>query len=113
MKFLVDAQLSRRLTRVLREQGHEAWHTLDLPAGNETTDAEVARWGDAQDAIVVSKDHDFMTSRALNGVPRKLCLLRFGNCDNDTLIALVSKHLGVLEWACLEKVDTESGGFDI
>lgn len=47
MKFLVDAQLPRRLTRILREQGHEAWHTLDVPAGNETSDAEVARWADA------------------------------------------------------------------
>jgi predicted nuclease of predicted toxin-antitoxin system len=33
MKFLVDAQLPRRLTYRLREAGHDALHTLDLPAG--------------------------------------------------------------------------------
>lgn len=50
-----------------------------------------------------------MTSRALNGVPRKLCLVRFGNCDNDTLIALVSKHLGVLETTLRQPVCVEFG----
>lgn len=38
MKFLVDAQLPRRLAGRLREAGHEAIHTLDLPLGNRTTD---------------------------------------------------------------------------
>ncbi|MFL6282520.1 MAG: DUF5615 family PIN-like protein [Pyrinomonadaceae bacterium] len=30
MKFLVDAQLPRRLVRRLREAGHEALHMLDF-----------------------------------------------------------------------------------
>ncbi|MBI3650965.1 MAG: DUF5615 family PIN-like protein [Acidobacteria bacterium] len=34
MKFLVDAQLPRRLANKLREFGHESLHTLDLPNGN-------------------------------------------------------------------------------
>jgi hypothetical protein len=34
MKFLVDAQLPRRLIPRLQEAGHEAIHTLDLPLGN-------------------------------------------------------------------------------
>jgi predicted nuclease of predicted toxin-antitoxin system len=41
MKFLVDAQLPRRLVRRLRDAGHEALHTLDLPLGNRTTDDAV------------------------------------------------------------------------
>jgi hypothetical protein len=40
MNFLVDAQLPRRLARRLQEAGHDALHTLDLPAGNRTTDSE-------------------------------------------------------------------------
>ncbi len=35
MKFLVDAQLPRRLIHRLRESGHEAKHTLDLPLGEK------------------------------------------------------------------------------
>jgi len=41
MKFLVDAQLPRRMALWLSESGHDAKHTLDLPAGNRTPDAEV------------------------------------------------------------------------
>lgn len=36
MKFLVDAQLPRRLVKRFREAGFEAIHTLDLPMGNRT-----------------------------------------------------------------------------
>jgi hypothetical protein len=41
MKFLVDAQLPRRLCQELRECGHDAAHTLDLSSGNRTSDAEI------------------------------------------------------------------------
>jgi predicted nuclease of predicted toxin-antitoxin system len=34
MKFLVDAQLPRRLAQWLQAEGHEAVHTRDLPKGN-------------------------------------------------------------------------------
>jgi predicted nuclease of predicted toxin-antitoxin system len=38
MKFLIDAQLPRRLALQLRDDGFEATHTLDLPQGNRTKD---------------------------------------------------------------------------
>ena len=38
MKFLVDAQLPRRFAGWLREAGHDARHTLELPLGNRTPD---------------------------------------------------------------------------
>jgi len=41
MKFLVDAQLPRRLVKRFREAGFDAIHTLDLPMGNRTSDAEI------------------------------------------------------------------------
>ena len=39
MKFLIDAQLPRRLAGRLREVGFDAIHTLDLPLANRTPDA--------------------------------------------------------------------------
>jgi hypothetical protein len=42
MRFLIDAQLPRRLAGRLCTEGHEALHTLDLPAGNRTRDETVA-----------------------------------------------------------------------
>ena len=41
MKFLVDAQLPRRLAIRLREHGHDAVHTFDLPRRNATSDNEI------------------------------------------------------------------------
>ena len=41
MRFLVDAQLPKKLSRFLNEKGFESIHTLDLPNGNKTTDAEI------------------------------------------------------------------------
>jgi predicted nuclease of predicted toxin-antitoxin system len=41
MKFIVDAQLPRRLAIAMREQGHDALHMLDLPEGNSTTDSAI------------------------------------------------------------------------
>ncbi len=36
MRFMVDAQLPRRLVRWLGARGHDAVHTPDLPDGNRT-----------------------------------------------------------------------------
>ena len=41
MKFLVDAQLPRRLALAMLAQGHDARHTLDLPDANQTTDEQI------------------------------------------------------------------------
>jgi predicted nuclease of predicted toxin-antitoxin system len=38
MKFLIDAQLPRRLANQFQQAGLEATHTLELPDGNRTTD---------------------------------------------------------------------------
>jgi len=42
MKFLVDAQLPRRLVRHLRRLGYDAEHTWGLESGNRTPDNKVA-----------------------------------------------------------------------
>ncbi len=44
MKFLVGAQLPRRLAHVLHGAGYDTLHTLDLPARNLTTDQEITRF---------------------------------------------------------------------
>jgi predicted nuclease of predicted toxin-antitoxin system len=41
MKFLVDAQLPRRMTGWLSNAGCDAVHTLDLPNGNRSTDEQI------------------------------------------------------------------------
>jgi predicted nuclease of predicted toxin-antitoxin system len=75
MKFLVDAQLPRRLARRLREAGHEAIHTLDLPLGNRTTDTIINDLSAREHYAVVTKDSDFVNSFILSRRPYKLLLI--------------------------------------
>ncbi len=62
MKFIVDAQLPRRLALRLREAGYDAVHTLDLPHGNRITDSEINRLSELETRVVVTKDADFVNS---------------------------------------------------
>ncbi|HXM46333.1 MAG TPA: DUF5615 family PIN-like protein [Pyrinomonadaceae bacterium] len=62
MKFLIDAQLPRRLAAQFRQAGLEAIHTLDLPDGNRTTDRVINELSIKEQYIVVTKDADFVES---------------------------------------------------
>ena len=82
MKFLIDAQLPHRLVYWLRERGHDARHTLDLPNGNRTSDAEINEISVREQRIVVTKDADFVNSFVIRGEPYKLLLISTGNITN-------------------------------
>jgi predicted nuclease of predicted toxin-antitoxin system len=55
MKFLVDAQLPRRLTVLPEQAGHDAIHTLDLPLGNRTTDTVINQLSLNEQRVIVTK----------------------------------------------------------
>jgi predicted nuclease of predicted toxin-antitoxin system len=82
MKFLVDAQLPRRLTHCLRREGFEAIHTLDLPLKNRTPDEVINQLSVQDQCIVITKDEDFVSSFHLRRRPRKLLLVSTGNIKN-------------------------------
>ena len=97
MKFLVDAQLPKRLAEWLNEAGHDAAHTLDLPRGNRTSDAELNDVANREQRIVVSKDGDFVDSLLVTGRPSRLLLVSTGNISNAELEALVHANLPAVE----------------
>jgi predicted nuclease of predicted toxin-antitoxin system len=92
MKFIVDAQLPRRLALHLREVGHDVFHTLDLPHGNRTTDTEINELSEAENRVVITKDADFVNSFVLSRRPHKLLLVSTGNITNTELEALFVAH---------------------
>ena len=98
MKFLVDAQLPRRLARWLSDRGCDAVHTLDLPTGNATTDRDLIERADAEDRMVITKDDDFVQSFILCGQPARLWLISTGNIRNGALESLIAEH-----WTALER----------
>jgi predicted nuclease of predicted toxin-antitoxin system len=99
VRFLVDAQLPRRLTDTLAEPGHDAIHTLDLPDRNATTDRDVTSAADREDRIIVTKDGDFRDSHLLIGQPRRLLHVATGNITNAALLDLVRSHPAEIERA--------------
>ncbi len=100
MNFLVDAQLPRRLALELAASGHDAIHTLDLPAANRTQDKDIVALAIRENRIVVTKDNDFVVSFHLQRLPPKLLLISTGNISNDQLSKLIASNLSALESAC-------------
>lgn len=93
MKFLVDAQVSPKLCRILSEHGHDAVHVSAMPLANATPDRDVTAKAEAEGRIVLSKNDDFAKSRAATGRPSKLLWIRVGNTPNRLLFELVERHL--------------------
>lgn len=93
MKFLVDAQLPRRLAIFLQESGFDALHTLDLVTGNRTTDTSLNQISLAEQRVIITKDADFVDSFLLRQEPWKLLLVATGNIRNTELLALFQTNL--------------------
>jgi predicted nuclease of predicted toxin-antitoxin system len=99
MKFLVDAHLPRRLCAMLARHGHDAKHTLDLPAGNATKDRTINEISFDEKRVVVSKDTDFFYSHLLHGRPWKLLLVKTGNISTRDFRLLFERNLPAIEAA--------------
>ena len=67
MRFLLDARLPLRLAQWLRQTGHDARQTLELPDGNRTPDASLVAPAMRKDRVVVTKDNDFVQTFLLSG----------------------------------------------
>src|ERR1700722_4509805 len=102
MKFLVAAHLPRALCRLLKAAGHDARHTLELPAKNLTTDNAINLLSSKQKLVVISKDTDFYYSHLLRQEPYKLILVRIGNIGISDLSKIFARNLPAIE-AALKK----------
>jgi predicted nuclease of predicted toxin-antitoxin system len=59
MKFIIDAQLPKRLANWIQSEGYDTIHTLDLTEQNLTQDRVIINLSMKEERIVVSKDSDF------------------------------------------------------
>lgn len=82
MKFLIDAQLPPALARWLGEHGHDAIHVAAIDMVG-ASDADIAARAEADNAILMTKDDDFVALR----LPDRFGLvwLRVGNATNPAL----------------------------
>lgn len=96
MKFLIDAQLPRSLAQWLKQQGHDALHTLDLPEANRTSDQRIMEIADTELRVVVTKDADFVSSFELRATPKRLLLISTGNITNAALLELWVRNIDAI-----------------
>lgn len=97
MRFIVDAQLPKKLAHLLVELGHDAIHTLDLENRNATSDKVISTLSLKEKRIVISKDFDFYESYFQKLEPYKLLYLNTGNLSTSMLLSLVSNNLNKIE----------------
>ena len=112
MRFLVDAHLPPAICALLKSQGHDAIHTRQLPAQNQTPNRTINDLSASDQRVVISKDTDFYYSHLLLQRPYKLLLVRAGNLRTRDLKALFEAHLGeitrALETNSLVELDRSS-----
>lgn len=93
MNFVVDAHLPPRLCAVLKAAGHDAIHTGQLKAQNQTPDEFINQLSLTEQRVVITKDSDFYHSHLLHRKPWKLLLVRTGNIRTRELTELFQRHL--------------------
>jgi predicted nuclease of predicted toxin-antitoxin system len=86
LNFLVDAHLPPALARWISSHGHQATHVFDvnLHAADDPVIWEHAR---QHEAVLISKDEDFVDRWLLSDAPVTLIWIRKGNCSNRALMA--------------------------
>jgi predicted nuclease of predicted toxin-antitoxin system len=93
MKFIVDAQLPKKLSHFLVTKGYDSIHTLELPMRNLTSDTEIIEICEQDNRVVITKDSDFYESKLLRNKPQKLVVVLTGNIHNDLLINLFDNYI--------------------
>jgi predicted nuclease of predicted toxin-antitoxin system len=97
MKFIIDAQLPKSLSDLLKYRGFDSIHTLDLPNKNSTSDKEITEIAINEKRIVITKDNDFLESFLLNSQPEKLIVVRTGNIPNPILLKIFDNNLELIK----------------
>ena len=85
MRFLVDTQLPPLLARYLISLGHEARHTAEVGLASGS-DRDVWQYAVANFAILITKDEDFVTIRALANSGPAVLWIRIGNSTKQVLL---------------------------
>jgi predicted nuclease of predicted toxin-antitoxin system len=88
VKFLVDNQLPATLARFLAARGVDCRHVLDLNLGG-SSDAEIWKYANQNDCIVMSKDEDFLYLANASSSKARFIWIRFGNCRTKALLAAI------------------------
>ncbi|MFN5416066.1 MAG: DUF5615 family PIN-like protein [Flavobacteriia bacterium] len=113
MKYIVDAQLSFRVSKFLSLKGFDVIHTLDLKDKDLTSDDEIRRIARIENRIIISKDSDFLDSYFIKKNPKKLLLITTGNINNRDLLTIFENNFDLINELFVEHSLIELGNDDL
>ncbi len=91
LRVWVDAQLPPALATWLRTQGVTAAHVLELGMLS-SSDADIFAAARRDDAIVITKDEDFLRLLERHGPPPQVVWVTVGHVRNARLRELIERH---------------------
>lgn len=103
LKFLVDNSLSPLVASLLRENGFDAVHVLDLGMA-ASSDDEIMAYALSDERIVIAADTDFGDLLALSGAPEPSVVLfrGLGNRRAGRQVLLLLANLATVEYSLRE-----------
>jgi|SRR6185437_1721023 len=94
MDFLIDVHLPISLSKFLDKHVEcTASHINQILQKWHTTDAEICKYADENDLVVITKDSDFKNSHFINGTPKKVIRVTLGNITNADILLLFTRYL--------------------
>lgn len=92
MKFLLDANISWRLSGKLKSHFEDCFHVDHIGLKVPASDNEIWEYALANELIIVTNDDDFVNILNFKGYPPKVVLLRTGNQSNQYIESILVKH---------------------
>ena len=86
------------MARLLGSRGHDAKHVADLGL-TEAEDSHIWRHASQDNAVLVTKDEDFVTLRTLKTDGPAIVWIRVGNTRKQELLAWFERLLPTIEQA--------------
>ncbi|MFT6962922.1 MAG: putative nuclease of putative toxin-antitoxin system [Flammeovirgaceae bacterium] len=79
MKFLLDENISWRIIKLIKAVFHDAIHVNRIEVQQPARDTDIWKWAKTHEAIIVTKDDDFVSLSMEYGFPPKVILIKSGN----------------------------------
>ena len=97
MRFLIDENMARSCSGVMREMGYEAFHVSEIGL-TATADEDITGYAIAHGYIIITFDLDFSRIVALSSEPfPSVITFRTGEISLETFTDLISKNLPSLK----------------
>ena len=92
MKLLLDANISWRLTELIKDIFPGSVHVDKVELNIPAKDIEIWNFAKENDFIILTNDDDFFELSVFNSFPPKVIILRTGNLRTKYLLNLLQNH---------------------